>query len=299
MEKLMSNEPIITESQLIQRAEMEKSVVAPPAFEIDLSSPEAIQRHVQQMSGMMEYKAEVIKIGVKRAKPEDIRSMAKKPYFTEAFCEQLFAMLGGGTVQLLKNDLTQEEDGNFSYCVIVRISHPILGSIDALGSASSRDQFLGSVQKKVWDDKLGKKVPLFDKDQNPVMTRTLDEVSEHNLQQHARTRAVGSGIRKLLGLMNYTWEELEDMGKNRNDSDETGFDGNDGKPSDETPADPKLKAHLTDLVLNKKLFTWKEVGDYQKDLGLSKGKARELANDEMAKLVEALDKVAASREKKA
>ena len=284
----MNNEPIITEAQLLQRADMEKSMVATPHFDIDLLSEEAIDLHIKKVEGMMTLKSRIIETAVKQAKPSDIRGMGKgsdeKPHFCAAFCEQIFAMLGGGKTELLNADLRQEEDGNFSYCVLMRISHPVLGSIDCIGQASSRDQFLGSVPKKVWDDKLGKKVPVVDGKGDIVMTRTLDEVSEHNLQQHARTRAVGSGIRKILGIGNCTWAQLEAMGFDRNESSRTTFDK---KPSTSQKLQ-KLRSKLHDYV-NKGTFTWAQIQRNQKDLGLGEGRAIDLAEDETEKLIRALD----------
>jgi hypothetical protein len=154
--------------------------------------------------------------------------------------------------------------------------------------ATTRDQFLGSVPKTEWSDRERRKVAKLDRDGNPVLTRELDEVSRHNLLQHARTRAVGSALRKMLGLNNLTWEDLAQWGHNPDASASVSYGK--GEDGGEAPTgDAKLKAKLFDLV-KRKATDWKQIGALQKELGLGAGKALELADADLARLIEEIEK---------
>ncbi|MCK4302810.1 MAG: hypothetical protein KAY24_01075 [Candidatus Eisenbacteria sp.] len=263
----------------------------------DLTAPGAIEHALQQTGAMIEYKDRVIELCVKKARPSDIIGMGKgrdaAPYFAEAFCEQLLARIGGGEIRILSKDYEDHGEGHYGYTVTVRIDIPGLGATEGLGMATTRDQFLGCVPAKKWNDKTRKKEPVYDSAGQPVMTRQADEVSRHNLLQHARTRAVGSALRKMLGLSGYTWDDLEAMGFSREGSSNVAYDKKQ-KPKSDAPA--ALVAQLRSFDKNK-IFSWNQIGKIASEIGLPDSRALDLSKDDMQKLVNELNKRADEMEK--
>jgi len=277
----MNNEPIDAEYTETKAVATVQPAALPPMLR-DLSQPGALDRAVEQMEKLIEYKDRVMQLCVKRAKPGDICNLNDKPHFTEQFCEQVMSRLGGGTIQILEKSWEDHGDGHWGYCVTCRVTIDGLGTSDGIGMATTRDQFLGSVQAKVYDRDQRRKVAKTDAAGNPVLTREIDEVSRHNILQHARTRAVGKALRNILGLNSYTWEELEAWGFAREASTAVAYDGKGATKSTASGS----KARLMDFI-NRKAFTWPQVSATQKELGLD-GKAMELSEGDMAKLVDAL-----------
>ena len=253
-----------------------------PAMTLDLTAEGALEQAVLRMEKLVEYKDQVVKLCVRRAKPCDIIGMGygkdEKPYFTESFCELLMSRIGGGEIEILNKELEEFDDGNFGYTVHVKVTIHGLGTSDGIGMATSTDQFLGSVQKK---DK--SKNPMTDRAGNPVLTRKIDEVSRHNLLQHARTRAVGKALRNLLGLNSYSWADLRAMGLNQNASASVNY----GNQSNGAP--DELTEKLRGFVKNK-IFNWTQITEVQKDLNINDCRALELPAEDMKKLVTELDK---------
>jgi hypothetical protein len=260
-------------------------VAVPTSGVVDLTRPGAIDGELARMAAMLEFKQKALALLVKRAKPTDITSQKgdkgqDHPWFSEAFLEQAAALMGGYTMQITSKDFEQYDGGHFGYCVQVRVELRGIGVSDGIGLATSRDQFLGSVEKKVWSDEERKKVPLLDDNDQPVLTREVSEVSRHNLLQHARSRAVGKALRNILGIAGMTWAELETMGYHKDGSATVDYAKN---TRGSTP-----KSRVAGHVSSKK-FTWADVGTLQKSLGLGTGKALDLDDAGLTKLADALD----------
>lgn len=269
-----NSEPI--EADFTERSVAVVQSAALPAMALDLSQPGALQKALDRADAMVDFKDQMIARCVKRAKPLDIVSLGGKPYFTEAFCEQLMARIGGGTIQILSKEWEPLDDGHFSCTVVVRVDMPGLGGSDGLGMATSKDSFLGETR-----------------------SRTIDQVSRHNLLQHARTRAVGSALRKLLGLSSFSWDELKAWGFDQAKSSAVEYKkGGSSKPAPKSSgasssgsgeATGKTKGRIVDFV-NRKIFNFDQIGDVQKEIGLSDCRAMDLDEESMNKLADELVK---------
>lgn len=263
---------------------------------LDLTAPGAIEAAVAKMEAMLEFKERILMVCIKRAKPTDIMGMGhgrdEMPYFSEAFCEQIASRLSDhAEIRLVSKELEHYDDGHYGYLAHYRIHIPGLGTTDGIGLATTKDQFLGVKTAKVWNNQTRKKEAKLDSAGNPI-TQAPSEVSRHNLLQHARTRAVGSALRKLLGLTSLTWEDLESMGFSREGSTRVAYDGKKAAASDAPPA---LVAKLKGFVTSK-TFTWPQVSSISQELSL-KGRALQMNKEDMTKLVAELTKRAAELER--
>lgn len=176
--------PAVTQSQSL-------SVPAPPQAPMsifgDITTPEGFQRAIQAVENGMKLRRHITQLAVATGQAESWIDMDGSPYCTEAECERILAMIGA-SVTLLRKTLEPEDDGNYGVEVEVRLEHPLLGAWTGIGYAHTADPFLGTNSGR--------------------SRRKLDEVSRHNIQQHAYTRAKGDLTRKLMGLSGYTWETL-------------------------------------------------------------------------------------------
>ena len=230
---------------------------------MDMATPGAVEHRLKCITAMMDLKDKVLELCIRKAKPTDIMTLGGKPYFTESFCEQILSRLGNGSVQIINKEYDKQEDGHYSYCVTVRVAVSGLGVADGIGMATSNDNFLGVNNG-----------------------RALDQVSRHNLLQHARTRAVGKALRGLFGLEKYTWEELAKLGFTKSSSPKVDYKKKAPSKSNATAATKKaLYAFVKD-------GDWSAINQAQDDLGI-KGKAVELSEADMKKVVTHLEEAQA------
>jgi len=100
-------------------------------------------------------------------------------------------------LELPKKTWSEDEMGKFyMYTTHVEVSHPFLGSTQAIGSASQRDPFFS--KKPIY--KNGKKVG--------TELKPAFEINEVNIKKKSGTNAISRGVHDLLALKNITWEEL-------------------------------------------------------------------------------------------
>jgi len=160
---------------------------APMSIFGDITTPEGFQRAIQAVENGMKLKRHITQLAVATGQAESWIDMDGQPYCTEAECERILAMIGA-SVSITRKEIEREDDGNYGVEVEVLLQHPLMGSWIGLGYAHTTDPFLGT--------------------NNGTSRRKLDQVSRHNLQQHAYTRAKGNLVRKLMGLTGYSWETL-------------------------------------------------------------------------------------------
>lgn len=175
------------QTQTLPAAVNHQPPAAPVSIFGDLTTTEGLQRAIAAVENGMKLKRHVTQLAIASGPAESWIDMDGSPYCTEAECERILAMIGA-SVTLLRKTLEPEEDGNYGVEVEVRLEHPLLGSWTGIGYAHTADAFLGTNSGK--------------------SRRKLDDVSRHNIQQHAYTRAKGNLTRKLMGLSGYTWETL-------------------------------------------------------------------------------------------
>lgn len=181
----------------------------------DITSPEGLARAIATVENGMKLKRHITQLAIATGPAESWIDMEGTPYCTEAECERILAMIGA-SVTITRKDLEREEDGNYGVEVEVLLQHPLMGAWTGLGYAHTTDPFLGTNHGK--------------------SRKTLDQVSRHNLQQHAYTRAKGNLVRKLMGLTGYTWETLyQRFGFERGKGGSVEFLKNQAKPRDTRP----------------------------------------------------------------
>ena len=185
----------------------------------DLSTDAAMDAAVKHFENALKFKDRALALAVRTARAGAIVDMAGKPYFSESECERILSLLGGGSVQILSVTREDGADGNYGIQVMARVAHPTLGTFDGLGFASTSDQFLGTAHGK----------------------RDVEDVSSHNLRQHAFTRAKGSAIRKMLSLTSMTWQELAAMGFERGKGGTVNYKKDETKAADKTTKAPARK----------------------------------------------------------
>lgn len=165
--------------------------------------------------------------------------MQGKPFPTAAACEIMARRCG---VRIFDVDARREErndeDGE-SYIYFttgkVQLGNSEYDIIEAIGTCSSRDQFIGTNPKEGKD------------------TNRLQEVDEGNIMKASYSNFIVNGVSRLLGVRNKTWVQLkafniEQGGAGRVDFASGSRGGGQGKPAtfpygdnkDLQPSDPKV-----------------------------------------------------------
>jgi len=180
--------------------------------------------------------------------------MGPNPYITEALCETIFQMIGGGTITA-KRPVVEADGEGIGAEVEVTVTHPLFGAVDAIGYYH---------ESEIDDD-----------------ARSAISSKKYIVRQRARTRAIGSALRKLLGLAQITWDELKAYGFNQDSAAGADFKA---KGSGGSPLKSRITAHI-----QAKHVTWGDISTLQKSLGLGTGKALDLDDASLTKLADALD----------
>lgn len=184
---------------------------------IDISTPKGLLQAVSYVKNAMAFKAQVLELAVRTATSKDIQDFQGKPWFSEESLEGILAMLGA-EVRFLSG--VREDDpngsGHWGFQALAEISHPMLGKFNGLGYAHTTDAFLGTNYDS-------KERALERGDRSPK-GRLLEEVSPHNMRQHAFTRAKGKAARNMLACGKMTWDQLEKWGFKRGEGGTVSFD---------------------------------------------------------------------------
>ena len=137
---------------------------------------------------------------------EDWVDMGGKPYLQASGCEKI-ARIFGISWKLEQPELVTYPDGHFEFVFVGKFAFgPITEDnptvITATGSRCSRDGFFKTRYRKTERGTEQYEVP-------------PDEIDPGDVRKSAETNCIGRGIRKLLGLENLSWEELEQHGIKR------------------------------------------------------------------------------------
>lgn len=219
-----------------------------------LASQSGLDAATKAIENAIEFKHRAIRAALKGAAPRSVVRMGPNPYITEALCETIFQMIGGGTITA-KRPVVEADAEGIGAEVEVTVTHPLFGSVDAVGYYH---------ESEIDDD-----------------ARSAITSKKYIVRQRARTRAIGSALRKLLGLAQITWDELKAYGFEQGTAAGADFKakGNGCSP---------LKARITAHVQAKHV-TWADITTLMKSLGLGTGKALDLDDAGLTKLADALD----------
>lgn len=220
-----------------------------------LASQSGLDAATKAIENAIEFKKRAIRAALKGAPPRSVVRMGPNPYITEALCETIFQMIGGGTITA-KRPVVEADSEGIGAEVEVAVTHPLFGSVDAVGYYH---------ESEIDDD-----------------ARSAITSKKYIVRQRARTRAIGSALRKLLGLAQVTWDELKAYG-----FDQGSAAGADFKGKGNSGGSP-LKARITAHVQAKHV-TWGDITALMGSLGLGKGKALDLDDAGLTKLADALD----------
>lgn len=191
-----------TVARVAAAAAADRLPAMPGAAPLSLASEADLMAAVSQFKNMMAYRAQCVKLAVMTATSEAITDFEGSPWFGEESIEAILALLGA-EIKLVSMKVIRDEDGSGHWGAeaIAEIRHPILGTMQGYGFAHSTDSFLGTNYDKP-SRKTGR-------------VKALAEVSQHNLRQHAFTRAKGKASRAMLGISGLTWEQVESLGFKR------------------------------------------------------------------------------------
>lgn len=118
---------------------------------------------------------------------------------------------------------SQDDRGAF-YFYLVEATASLPGewdSIEAMGTCSSRDQFIGTGEKAL---------------------KPLSEIDEGNILKAAYSNMVVNAVTRLLGVRNLTWERLEQLGIKRDGAQKVEYrDGSKGGGQSQSSTDVELK----------------------------------------------------------
>ena len=116
-----------------------------------------------------------------------------KPYLQVSGAEKIARLFGiSWTVEQQDKDIAGDGHVTFNYKGVFRMGN---ASVEAIGTRASNDQFF-SVRYK----------------DGARVERPPTEIDMADVKKSAYTNCIGSGITRLLGIRNMTWEELETSG---------------------------------------------------------------------------------------
>lgn len=121
---------------------------------------------------------------------QDWENLGDKPYLNEGGAKKVGTAFGVSWQFENEPQAEEYDDGHYSYTVSGKFL--FRGSeIDELGTASSRDPFFSRAK--------GQELP-------------PSEINRNNVRKKAITNCIGRGVKGILALKNYTWEELHAAG---------------------------------------------------------------------------------------
>jgi len=139
----------------------------------------------------------LIQLAARRTSVYDWVDMGNRPYLTGTGAEKIATAFGCRicNVKIEKRTSEDELGAFYFYIVFADVSLPQdLGSLQVIGTCSSRDQFFARKHGQ-W--------------------RPLSEVDETNIVKAAYTNMEVNGMSRLLGLRGLTWSALEELGIDR------------------------------------------------------------------------------------
>ncbi len=202
---------------------MSDNTAAPAASQtIELSRPQAIssdidplaiiERRNQMLERLLDY-------AIKATHAGQWTDQQGKPFPTAAAAEVMARRCAVRIKDVKKQKIESQDDQGPFYMYLVEATASLPGewdSLEAMGTCSSRDQFIGTNGAK----------------------RQLSEIDEGNILKAAYSNLVVNAVTRLLGVRNLTWEALGKLGISQADAAKVEYDqgakgGGRGKSSDD------------------------------------------------------------------
>lgn len=136
----------------------------------------------------------VLALAIQATRPEHWFDQGGKPYLGGAGSEVVARRCGVKWFNVQREKIASSDDKGSYYIWLVRGTFALVGGVDSIeaeGTCSSRDQFLGT---------------------ETSAGRELSEIDEGNILKAAQTNMVVRGVTSLLGLRGLSWEFLSTHG---------------------------------------------------------------------------------------
>jgi len=154
---------------------------------------------IQEADKRVEILKRVLGVAVKRTNAKDWVDQQGHPYLTASGSEKIAPLFGIKMDRLSdKRDEREDDKGKYYIYTFQATFFWKGGSIEAIGTCSSRDKFFS------WDS--GKKE-----------WKPLSDFDETNIKKAAYSNLMVNGITRVLGIRNLTWEDLEPFGIKKSD----------------------------------------------------------------------------------
>ena len=160
------------------------------ATEVSPVADEKLVKLAEQVEQRIDAMVKIKRVAIKLTNASDWSDQNGKPYLETSGAEKIARMFGITWGMLDKEPLIEyEESGHFMYTY--RGIFQLAGaSIEVIGTRSSKDGFFTR----------GGKIP-------------ITEIDKGDVKKSAYTNMVQSGVTRILGIRNMTWEELADFAK--------------------------------------------------------------------------------------
>lgn len=158
---------------------------------------EDIEAVIQKAEKQVKVLEKVLAIAIKRTTHYDWVDQQGKPYLMASGAEKIMPLFGVNLTDIsYEKSVSSDENGQYYLYKYKGTFFWKGGSIEAIGTCSSRDKFFG------WDSRK-KAYKLF------------AEIDESNIMKAAYSNMIVNGVTRLLGIRNLTWEQLERFGIDR------------------------------------------------------------------------------------
>lgn len=180
---------------------------------------------VAEASKRVEILRKVLGVAIKRTNPTDWVNQQGKPYLTASGAEKIAPLFGVKMDNLSDRRDEREDDKGKHYIYTLQARFVWRGgSIEAIGTCSSRDKFFS------WDS-------------TKREYKVLSEVDETNIKKAAYSNLLVNGITRVLGIRNLTWADLEAFGIKQSDTAKVEYQKgtSGGAVSSDTITEPQQK----------------------------------------------------------
>jgi len=223
----------------------------------------------------------VMQVAISATSSGDWVDQAGKPYLQASGAEKVARRFG---VRIYDVEIERENllDDNGPYYLYTVMGKAALGSgnesMEAIGTCSSRDKFFGRANGK---------------------NKPMQDVDIGNVKKKAYTNFAGNAITRLLGIRNFTWEDLAKYGVAQNGKASVQYQSNAGRAAQTKAAqqsgDQSKKPYWTSEWKNKNYVHAKAGKHFDKDFLINLGMAESKKTSGMysaevnAEIVQALE----------
>ena len=155
-------------------------------------SEKSLETIISRSEKQVEVLKKVLGVAIKRTNSSDWIDQQGKPYLTASGAEKIAPVFGVRMSNSTQEKQFSEDDKGQYYMYILKATFSWAGgSIEAIGTCTSRDQFFAKKGGE-W--------------------KKLSEIDESNILKAAYSNLTVNGITRLLGIRNLIWDDLKAFG---------------------------------------------------------------------------------------